>query len=242
MFCTRHTDRIAIGACIKCAQGVCDDCQITVKGQLFCAKCAPAPEPVTPITSYRNPLLAAGLSLVPGVGQVFNGQASKGIVIFLTSWLIGPWIYGIYDAYQTALRINRREIVPLSTSSSAARFLIIVLMVLSGPVIIYQAVKHYLFLSKIDLHTNAAQQMVLDLARAAEKYKEDHSRYPQDYGELYFADPPYVTELFCDVVVAGYNISCVFDENGYVLKANPVNTADPVKKDFTVVTGGILRE
>jgi Tfp pilus assembly protein PilE len=242
MFCARHTDRIAIGACIKCAQGVCDDCQITVKGQLFCVKCAPAPEPVIPTTSYRNPLLAAMLSLVPGVGQVFNGEASKGIVIFLTSWLIIPWIYGIYDAYQTALRINRKEIVPLSTSSSAARFLVIMLMVLAGPVIIYQAVKHYLYLSKIDLHANTARQMVLDLAQAVEKYKEDHGHYPQDYGDLHFAEPPYVNEMSCDVALSGYHISCVFDENGYALTAKPINPADPMKTSFTVVTGGILQE
>lgn len=45
------------------------------------------------------------LSLVlPGAGQVFNGQFLRGLAIFATSWLIVPWIFGVIDAYGTARR------------------------------------------------------------------------------------------------------------------------------------------
>ncbi|TCJ20294.1 hypothetical protein E0L93_01965 [Rubrobacter taiwanensis] len=65
--------------------------------------------------------LAAVLSfLIPGLGQIYNGQILKGLVVFiigainasLTSVLIGfvtypvVVIYATYDAYRTASRIN----------------------------------------------------------------------------------------------------------------------------------------
>lgn len=55
----------------------------------------------------RIPIFAAMLSIFPGLGQFYNGEVLKGIVIFFTSFLILPWFYGIFDAYFTARRINR---------------------------------------------------------------------------------------------------------------------------------------
>jgi TM2 domain-containing membrane protein YozV len=66
--------------------------------------------------------LAAVLSfIIPGVGQIYNGQILKGLIIFviqainaaLMSIIIGfitypiVLIYAVYDAYRTAERINR---------------------------------------------------------------------------------------------------------------------------------------
>lgn len=70
----------------------------------------------------KNPALAAILSLlINGLGQVYNGQIGKGILIFvvqlvnaaLTFVVIGfvllpiVWIWSIYDAYKVAQRINQ---------------------------------------------------------------------------------------------------------------------------------------
>jgi TM2 domain-containing membrane protein YozV len=70
---------------------------------------------------YKNPGLAAVLSFFwTGLGQIYNGQISKGIgliIIYVISWilmivLIGfittplLWIYGMWDAYKSAERIN----------------------------------------------------------------------------------------------------------------------------------------
>ena len=57
-------------------------------------------------TSIPNQARTAGLlSLVlPGAGQVFNGQFLRGVLIFATSWLIIPWLFGVIDAYGTARR------------------------------------------------------------------------------------------------------------------------------------------
>jgi len=75
--------------------------------------------------------LAAVLSFfIVGLGQIYNGQIGKGIgliilyAVILASWLIqfdirliatpmliAMWIYGIYDAYKTAQKINAGETV-----------------------------------------------------------------------------------------------------------------------------------
>ena len=69
----------------------------------------------------KNPALAAILSfLINGLGQIYNGEVGKGLLIigvqivnaFLTLILIGfitgpiVFIWSIYDAYKTAERIN----------------------------------------------------------------------------------------------------------------------------------------
>jgi hypothetical protein len=57
-----------------------------------------------------SPSLAASLSfLCAGLGQVYNGQIWKAVLIFLTSWLFFPWILSIVDAYKTAQRLNNGE-------------------------------------------------------------------------------------------------------------------------------------
>lgn len=69
----------------------------------------------------KDPGIAAILSfLYTGLGQIYNGQIGKGIgmiVAYLVSWLLmfvaigfitTPiiWIWGIYDAYKSAEKIN----------------------------------------------------------------------------------------------------------------------------------------
>lgn len=81
----------------------------------------------TPQSQEKNPGLAAVASaLVPGLGQIYNGQILKGIVIMIlmgisillafiiigifTSFIL--WVYAVYDAYDTAKKINAGEIIP----------------------------------------------------------------------------------------------------------------------------------
>ena len=70
----------------------------------------------------KNPGIAAVLSFFwTGVGQIYNGQIMKGLLLivvqiinsFLMLILIGfitfplVWIWGIYDAYKVADRMNK---------------------------------------------------------------------------------------------------------------------------------------
>ncbi len=75
-----------------------------------------------PPVFYKNPGLAAVLSFFfMGLGQIYNGEIAKGIffiVVYAISWalmfiIIGfittplLFIYGMYDAYKSAEKINR---------------------------------------------------------------------------------------------------------------------------------------
>lgn len=68
--------------------------------------------------------LAAVLSLIlPGLGQIYNGQILKGIILIIIDAINGAlmfvligfitWpitvLYAVYDAYKTADRINARR-------------------------------------------------------------------------------------------------------------------------------------
>ncbi|MBD3257106.1 hypothetical protein GF377_01640 [candidate division GN15 bacterium] len=83
------------------------------------------PTPSGPPPSYKNPGLAAVLSFFyMGLGQIYNGQIAKGVVFIVAysiSWvllasviftLVGVittpalFIYGMYDAYRSAEKIN----------------------------------------------------------------------------------------------------------------------------------------
>jgi TM2 domain-containing membrane protein YozV len=79
-----------------------------------------------PYVKRKDPGVAALISFfLPGGGQLYNGQAGKGIAFifvmivnffllfigigFLTG--IATWIWSMIDAHQVADRINRGEIV-----------------------------------------------------------------------------------------------------------------------------------
>jgi TM2 domain-containing membrane protein YozV len=74
------------------------------------------------VQNQKNPGLAAVLSFViPGLGQIYNGQFLKGLFIFfmfalsvaamalIVGFLTAPlfWLWGIWDAYKTAEHKNR---------------------------------------------------------------------------------------------------------------------------------------
>ncbi|WP_342387746.1 hypothetical protein [Salinicoccus bachuensis] len=74
--------------------------------------------------SQKSPGIAAVLSaLISGLGQIYNGQILKGIIIILlqvingalTIVLIGyvflpiVWLYAVIDAYRSAEKINARN-------------------------------------------------------------------------------------------------------------------------------------
>jgi TM2 domain-containing membrane protein YozV len=69
----------------------------------------------------RKNAMIAGFcsSFLPGLGQVYNGQAAKGFVVFLLgiaglAFFLVPglivWLYAMYDAYSVAGKMNTGEL------------------------------------------------------------------------------------------------------------------------------------
>ncbi len=55
----------------------------------------------------KNPATAQLLScLIPGLGQLYNGQPGKALFFFLTWVLILTWPWAIIDAFESANKIN----------------------------------------------------------------------------------------------------------------------------------------
>jgi len=106
--------------CVKCGQEILQEAVV-------CPHCGVKQPGVEDKKSEKNPGLAAVLSAVwAGLGQIYNGEIMKGILImfaygvsaFLTLVVIGfittpiIWIWSIWDAYKTAERINKGEVKP----------------------------------------------------------------------------------------------------------------------------------
>jgi TM2 domain-containing membrane protein YozV len=100
MYCT------SCGKPVKKAAEICPHCGVRLKAN---------PQ------QLKNPGLAAIASFFfSGLGQIYNGEIGKGLIFILIQFinvglmliLLGfltypvVWIYGIYDAYTTAERIN----------------------------------------------------------------------------------------------------------------------------------------
>jgi len=95
----------------------------------FCSGCGarmdgstPAGYPgyVTLPRDQKNPLIAGVCSSVlPGLGQIYNGETAKGVVVFILALaglaiLLIPglivWFYGMYNAYSVAGKMNTGEL------------------------------------------------------------------------------------------------------------------------------------
>jgi len=98
----------------------------------FCSGCgarmdgkAPAGYPgyagySAPVREQKSQLIAGACSTVlPGLGQVYNGETAKGFALFLMTCaglviLLVPglivWLYAMYNAYTTAGKMNSGEI------------------------------------------------------------------------------------------------------------------------------------
>jgi TM2 domain-containing membrane protein YozV len=104
-----------------------------------CPSCGYQVPPSPPCTE-KNPWLAALLSVFFfGAGQAYNGQIQKGIALLILVFLglfvflvpgILVWAYGIYDAANSARKMNAREITCIPTQvGRLVLFIFIVLLI-----------------------------------------------------------------------------------------------------------------
>ena len=112
--------------CPNCGAGlqfkeaeICPSCGVRIKG-------VSGVELASGYRETKSPGLAAVMSFfIPGLGQIYNGQIGKGIAMVIASVifaimmiiLIGIplyiilWLYAIYDAYDTATKMDSSSVV-----------------------------------------------------------------------------------------------------------------------------------
>lgn len=133
--CALHTSVVAAGSCVGCGHSFCPACLYNYANRNYCVSCwarfnpamQPPPYYQQPYgygypqqynyqlaRSSKSPGLALFFSLIlPGAGQIYNGDTGKGILLFfaflLFVWIFIGWIFWIVamvDAYQSAQKIN----------------------------------------------------------------------------------------------------------------------------------------
>jgi hypothetical protein len=141
--CANHPQNPAAAYCRTCGKPLCEECKRDVRGVIYCEECiaarlqgtlptaaAPgAPGTVPPVRADGpNPVLAALLGFIPGVGAMFNGQFAKGFVHILIfavlvhladrteavgGLLVAGFIfYQVFDAYKTAKAKQLGQVPP----------------------------------------------------------------------------------------------------------------------------------
>lgn len=130
MNCFYHKNKEATNNCVICAHPLCGDCVVEVKGRVYCQDCLDKQlkeKGAAPPERLKSPGLAGFLSaIIPGLGQIYNGQFMKALVVillymaFLSMALPGPvrgififplliavvYFGAIIDAYRSAKEIN----------------------------------------------------------------------------------------------------------------------------------------
>lgn len=151
MKCYVHTDADAVGTCVECGKALCAECAVNASDRIICKDCAGrlAAQKTRVPEQKKEPVLALILSLIGGIvtssllfslGQLYNGQIKKFIILTVLNATIGMvavivyafggaitygigclcclpvlaapmilYVYELYDAYDTAERINRGE-------------------------------------------------------------------------------------------------------------------------------------
>src|ERR1700679_1782937 len=133
MDCVNHSGVNATVFCQNCGKPLCPACAKTAAGgQIFCDPCWMAwhggQRPfVPPPAGTPNPVVAALLGLIPGVGAMYNGQMIKGLIHVLIfavlvsaahvygifGLFIAGWVcYQVFEAYHTAKARRDGEPVP----------------------------------------------------------------------------------------------------------------------------------
>lgn len=114
---------------------ICQNCGKDTPEGKFCEYCGGSiqaaqtyqqPPPATTKAQVKNPVLALIASfIICGVGQMYNGQILKGVILLVVMIIIYALaglvalivtLYAMYDAYTTAVKINNGEVVETWTT------------------------------------------------------------------------------------------------------------------------------
>lgn len=244
MKCANHPDKDATGLCNHCGKNLCLECQGEFKKEIYCQVCL-ATKNTAEKKAEHSPALAATLSLIiPGLGQFYNGQVGKGILVFLTSWLIFPWVIGIIDAYGTAKKIREGKISQEKKTGCLIAFVVMVVIswiaIIMICLLLAIAVPN-IFLARISANENLAQSNLKTISAALENYRSrNNGRYPTDEYQLTSSKPLYLSQRYNGLKIHGYLFYEKLSPEGYSLIATPTSCNVTGRKLFTVTTGGII--
>ncbi len=139
MKCSYHPALDSQEFCSTCSRALCTDCSHQIKGRIYCQDClVRGAEWASTVKDFRIPTdapkRAAALSLIPGMGAVYNGDYLKAITqfsVFAALVVMGDSINGVFgfgafvflmftmfDSYRTAeanLRTRMESKVPEET-------------------------------------------------------------------------------------------------------------------------------
>ncbi|MFA5271802.1 MAG: hypothetical protein WC412_05635 [Candidatus Omnitrophota bacterium] len=237
MNCINHPDKEAKGACNLCANAICSDCAVELKGEIYCKNCLSLKTGETKKVEHSSALAAILSFIIAGLGQVYNGQVWKGLLIFLTSWLIFPWIVGIFDAYFTAKKINEGKI---GFKKRTGCFIAMIIGVFLSWVMIFIIAMFAaiaipgLLKARLVANEQAAGSTLQSVSTALELYAtQNNSTYPESEASL-IAMPPLNNRE-----VHGYFFKEELKASGYKITAIPVYCYEGMHT-FVIETGGKL--
>jgi hypothetical protein len=121
MNCANHPDRERTAFCQSCGKPLCNECVRNVGTSVYCEPCLAArvsgmppagygypggpvgyPAPPPSIPGEPNPVIAAILGFIPGVGAMYNEQYAKGIVhliVFVLLVSLASDVNGIFGLF-----------------------------------------------------------------------------------------------------------------------------------------------
>ena len=174
MKCSYHPSADSREFCSTCSRALCEECAHQIKGKVYCQDClVRGAEWAAAVKDSRLPTdapkRAAVVSLIPGMGAVYNGQYQKAITQFAV-WaaliIMGDEVHGIFgfgafvfliytmfDSYRTAeanLRMRRQpaQIPNIDTKDRSVAAWGILLIVL-GVIFLLKNFIHMYFLSRL---------------------------------------------------------------------------------------------
>jgi Tfp pilus assembly protein PilE len=244
MKCANHLEKDALIVCNHCGKSICSECQVQLKGEAYCKDC---------ITSKRgegkkaehSPVLAAILSfIIAGLGQIYNGQVGKGLLIFFTAWLILPWMIGIFDAYKTAKAIKEGKVIIRKRPGCMMAAVIGIAVFFFGIFFLGMlaaiAIPNFLK-ARLEANETAAETTLKTISVAIEAYRAGHEGdYPLDEESLMGSAYPYLPIAYNNTVGHGYVFSEDFQADGYKVIATPAECGVTGVNIFTIQTGGVL--
>lgn len=130
MKCSYHPTVESQEFCGTCSRALCSECSHQIKGKIYCQDClVRGAEWAAAVKDLRVPTdapkRAAALSLIPGMGAVYNGDYQKAITqfaVFAALSVMGDSVHGIFgfgafvfliftmfDSYRTAeVKLRKR--------------------------------------------------------------------------------------------------------------------------------------